>query len=162
MRMLFETLLPGRVDNTVRGLKLPYYVFAGLAMISTVRSCIHLLSSDGGAGTIAGLDLTVAGAEGIVFAFALWGSSQLLFAIVQLLVVWRYRSLVPFMYLMLVLEILLREWVGATKPVAFAHTPPGAIGNQLVLPLAVLMLALSLWSAYPKKGAPHQGHAEVE
>ena len=66
----------------------------------------------------------------------------------QLLVVFRYRSFVPFMYLMLMLEVLLRELVGKTKPVTFAHTPPGAIGNQLILPLAALMLGLAFWSAY--------------
>jgi hypothetical protein len=146
MNVLYGILLPAKIDNTLRGWKLPYYVFVVYALISTVRSCIHLLSPDGGAGTIAGMDLSVAGANGIIFAFALWGSSQLLFAILQLLVVVRYRSLVPFMYLMLILEVLLRELVGHMKPVTFAHTPPGAIGNQLVLPLAALMLILSLWS----------------
>ena len=147
MVKIFETLLPAKIDNVVRGTKIPLYVFALYAIVSTVRSCIHLLSPDGGAGTIAGMDLSVAGADGIIFAFALWGSSQLLFALIQLLVVVRYKSLVPLMYLMLMLEVLLREFVGATKPVTFAHTPPGAIGNQLVLPLAALMLVLSLWSA---------------
>jgi hypothetical protein len=148
LKNLFEILLPAKIDNVIRGSKIPFYVFALYAIVSTVRSLIHLLSPDGGAGTIAGMDLSVVGADGIIFAFALWGSSQLLFAIIQLLVVWRYKSLVPFMYLMLALEVLLRELVGAMKPVIFAHTPPGAIGNQLILPLAVLMLALSLWSAY--------------
>jgi hypothetical protein len=148
MKKLFEILLPSKIDNTIRGWKLPFYVFAVYAIVSTVRSCIHLLSPDGGAGTIAGMNLSVAGADGIIFAFALWGSSQLLFAIIQLLVVFRYRSWVPFMYLMLILEVLLRELVGQMKPVTFMHTPPGAIGNQLILPLAVLMLGLSLWSAY--------------
>jgi hypothetical protein len=38
------------------------------------------------------------------------------------------------------------------KPVTFAHTPPGAIGNQLVLPLAALMLAWSVWSVTRQKG----------
>lgn len=147
MKKLFGILLPAKIDNTIRGMKLPFYVFALYAVISTMRSCIHLLSPDGGAGSIAGMDLSVAGADGIIFAFALWGSSQLLFAVIQLLVVVRYRSLVPFMYVMLILEVLLRELVGHMKPVTFAHTPPGAIGNQVVLPLALLMLALSLWSA---------------
>jgi len=146
MKKLFEIILRAKIDNTLRGWKLPLYVFALYAMISTVRSCIHLLSPDGGAGSIAGMDLSVAGADGIIFAFALWGSSQLLMAIIQLLVVIRYRSLVPFMWLMLILEVLLRELVGAMKPVTFAHTPPGAIGNQLILPLAVIMLGLALWS----------------
>ena len=152
MKKLFETLLPAKIDNTLRGWKLPFYIFALYALVSAVRSCIHLLSPDGGAGTIAGMDLSVAGADGIIFAFALWGSSQVLFAIIQLLVVIRYRSLIPFMWLMLALEVLLRELVGKMKPVTFAHTPPGAIGNQLILPLAALMLGLSLWSATRQQG----------
>jgi hypothetical protein len=146
MKSIFEILLPTKIDNVIRGTKIPFYIFALYAIISTVRSCIHLLSSDGGAGTIAGMDLSVAGADGIIFAFALWGSSQLLFALIQLLAVIRYRSLIPFMWLMLALEVLLRELVGAMKPVTFAHTPPGAIGNQIILPLAVVMVVWSLWS----------------
>jgi hypothetical protein len=152
MKAIFEILFPAKADNTIRGWKLPFYVFILVAVISTVRSFIHLLSPDGGAGSIAGMDLSVAGASGIIFAFALWGSSQLLMSIVQLLVIFRYRSLVPFMYLMLILEILLRELVGHMKPVTFAHTPPGAIGNQIMLPLAILMLALSLWSGMKSAG----------
>jgi len=148
MKTILEIILPPEIDNTLRGMKLPFYVFVLFAIISIVRSCIHLLSPDGGASSIAGMDLSVAGADGIIFAFALWGSSQLLFALIQLLVVFRYRALVPLMYVMLILEVLLRELVGYMKPVTFAHPPPGAIGNQVTLPLAVLMLVLSLWSAY--------------
>jgi hypothetical protein len=147
MKNALETLLPTQADNTIRGMKLPFYVFAAIAVLSTVRSCIHLLAPDGGAGSIAGMDLAVPGAAGIIFAFALWGSAQLIYAIIQLVVVFRYRSLVPFMYLLLILETLLRTLVGRMKPVTFAHTPPGAIANQIILPLAVVMLALALWSA---------------
>ena len=146
MKKIFEILLPAKVDNVLRGSQIPLYVFALLAILGTVRSLIHVFSSDGGAGSIAGMDLTVQGADGIIFAFALWGSSQLLFALIQLLVVFRYRSLVPFMWVMSALEVLLRELVGKMTPVTFAHTPPGAIGNQILLPLAVFMLVLSLWS----------------
>lgn len=144
MTALLSTLLPANVDNTVPGMKLPVYVFAFIAVLSAVRSSIHLLAPDGGAGSIAGMNLKVEGARGIVFAFALWGSAQLIYAIVQLTVAFRYRSLVPFMYLLLILEVLLRMLVGKMKPVEFAHTPPGAIGNYVMLPLAALMLALSL------------------
>jgi len=150
MKTFFEILLPAKIDNVIRGTKIPFYIFALYAIVSTVRSCIHLLSPDGGAGTIAGMDLSVAGADGIIFAFALWGSSQLLFALIQLLAVIRYRSLIPFMWLMLALEVLLRELVGAMKPVTFAHTPPGAIGNQIILPLAVVMVVWSLRSGSKK------------
>src|SRR5208283_5949902 len=91
-------------------------------------------------------DLSVAGANGIVFAFALWGSAQLIYALIQLVVAFRYGSLVPFLYLLLILETLLRVLVGHMKPVTFQHTPPGAIGNYVTLPLAALMLVWSLWT----------------
>lgn len=144
---MWTILFPRTVDGTIRGSRVPTYVFAAYAIVSMVRSLIHLLAPDGGAGSIAGLDLSVAGADGIVFAFGLWGSSQLLFALVQVLVVVRYRSLVPLMYVMLILETLLRQLVGTIKPVSFAHVPPGAFLNDVVLVVAIAMLALSLWSA---------------
>jgi hypothetical protein len=139
---LLAKLLPQPAHNQATGWKLPYYLFPLIAILSTIRSCIHLLAPDGGAGSIAGLDLSVPGGSGIIFAFALWGSAQLIYALIQLAVAFRYRSLVPAMYLLLIFETLLRILVGRTKPVQFAHTPPGAIGNQIILPLAILMLLL--------------------
>jgi hypothetical protein len=144
MKNAFEALLPAQADNTIRGMRLPVYVFTLIAIVSLVRSCIHLLAPDGGAGSIAGMNLAVDGAGGIIFAFALWGSAQLMYAVIQLVVAFRYRSLVPFMYVLLMVETLLRQLVGHMKPVTFAHTPPGAIGNYVILPLAGLMLGLSL------------------
>src|SRR5579862_8626677 len=132
MRNLFSVLLPAGAGNIIQGFKPPVYVFAFIAIVSTVRSCIHLLAPDGGAGSIAGLDLTVAGADGIVFAFALWGSAQLVYALVQLVVAFRYRSLIPLMYVLLIVELMLRILVGRMKPVHFAHTPPGATANWVL------------------------------
>jgi hypothetical protein len=146
MKVFFEFLLPPVADNSIRGMKFPVYLFMLIAVVSTVRSCIHLLAPDGGAGSIAGMDLSVAGAPGIIFSFALWGSAQLIYAFVQLVVAFRYRSLVPFLYVLLFVETLLRMLVGRMKPVTFAHTPPGAYANYVMLPLAALMLILSLVS----------------
>jgi hypothetical protein len=147
MKTLLNTLLPAKADNTIRGMKLPVYVFSVIAIISTVRSLIHLLTPDSGAGSIAGIDFARAGKSGTIFGFGLWGSAQLIYALIQLAVVSRYRSLVPFMYVLLILETLLRVFVGHAKPVPFVHTAPGKAGNAFFLPLSVFMLALSLWSA---------------
>ena len=92
------------------------------------------------------MDLSVAGARGIIFAFALWGSAQLVYAVIQWLVILRYRSLVPLMWAVQFLETLLRVLVGHMKPVTFAHTPPGAFQNYVYLPLTLVMLAVCLWS----------------
>ena len=132
-------------------MKLPAYVFGVIAGLSTARSLIHLLAHDGGAGSIAGIDLAKAGKSGTLFGFGLWGSAQLLYALIQVVVVSRYRSLVPLMYVLLILETLLRAFAGRTKPVPLTRTPPGATGNAVILPLAVCMLALSLASAGSRK-----------
>ncbi len=142
MRHILATLLPAQADNKIRGMKGPVYLFTLIALVSLVRSCIHVFAPDGGAGSIAGMDLSVAGAPEIVFSFALWGTAQLIYALIQLVVAFRYRSLIPFMYLLLILETLLRELVGHLKPVTFAHRPPGVIGDYVILPLATLMLVL--------------------
>jgi len=116
--------------------------FAVIVLVSMIRSLIHIFAPDGGAGSIAGIDLTVTGAQGIVFAFGLWGSSQFLMSLFKLLVIIRYRSLIPLMYLFVILEIILRIIIGGIKPVEFQHIPPGAIGNWVILPLAALMFTL--------------------
>lgn len=103
-----------------------------------------MFAPDGGAASIAGMELPAVGASGVVFAFALWGSAQLVYAVIQLTVAFRYRSLVPAMYVLLFFETLLRMLVGHLKPVAFSHTPPGAIANYVMLPLCVAMVALCL------------------
>jgi hypothetical protein len=143
MKQFFEFLLPPVVDNAIRGLKFPAYLFMLIAVVSTARSCIHVFAPDGGAGSIAGMDLSVAGASGIIFSFALWGTAQLIYAFIQLAVAFRYRSLISAMYLLLFVETLLRMMVGHMKPVTFAHTPPGAYANYVLLPVAALMIILS-------------------
>jgi hypothetical protein len=72
------------------------------------------------------------------------GGSQLVLGILQLIIAFRYSIFVPLMYVLLIIEILLRMLVGAIKAVAFDHVPPGAVGNYLFLVISVLMLVL-LW-----------------
>ena len=146
MKKILEILLPTKADNTLRGSKWPLYLFILVAVIGAVRSCIHIFSQDGGAGSIAGMDMAVTGANEVIFAFALWGSAQLIYALLQWVVILRYRSLVPLMWFVQFLETLGRMLVGRIKPVTFAHTPPGAYQNYIYLALAALMLGLSLWS----------------
>jgi len=151
MKTIFEFFLPAKADNTIRGSKLPFYIFLVVALVGSVRSFIHILSPDGGAGSIAGMDLSVTGANGIIFAFALWGSAQLIYALLQWMVILRYRSLVPFMWLVQLMETLLRMLVGQIKPVTFAHVPPGAIGNYVYLAVSALILAFYVWEAFNQK-----------
>jgi len=85
------------------------------------------------------------GAESsVISVFALWGLSQLLIAIVMLIAALRYRSMVPLLYLFLVVEYSARICIGIFKPLETLQTPPGAIGNLVLFGAAMLGMFLSL------------------
>lgn len=137
-------IFPKQVDNNFQGHKIAAIIFLLITLFTIARSCIHIFAPDGGAGSIAGIDVSVAGGSNVVSMFAFWGLSQLLIGFVYLVVYFRYKSLIPFMYLLILLEYSGRIVLGYIKPLVVTHTPPGAIGDYVLLPLAVLMLILSL------------------
>lgn len=145
--------MPKVATNTLRGSKIPLYLFVVIAAIGLGRSLIHIFAPDGGAGSIAGMDLSVSGADEVVFAFALWGSAQLIYAVLQWIVILRYRSLVPLMWAVQLLETCGRMLAGSLKPVVFSHTPPGAAQNYIYLVLSIAMIALSVWTARKSQSA---------
>ncbi|MDP3306043.1 MAG: hypothetical protein Q8S15_08215 [Erysipelotrichaceae bacterium] len=140
---MIHRIFPSSADNHYYGHKIADLFFTFIAIVSLGRSLIHVFLPDGGAGVIAGLDLSLS-QENIVFAFGLWGVSQVIYALIQLLVAFRYKSLIPLMYILLIVETLGRMMIGVIKPPILFHTPPGGIGNWLLLPIAMIMLYLSL------------------
>jgi hypothetical protein len=144
-RVTVGKILPKTADNGYMGHPIARWAFLALSIVSIGRSCIHLFSADGGAGSIAGIDLANGGAESIVFTFALWGLSQLIYGLIQLLVALRYRTLIPLMYLFLIFETIGRMLIGHFKPPVLLHVPPGGTADWILLPVAVVLLGLSLW-----------------
>ena len=57
---------------------------------------------------------------------------------------WRYRSLIPLMWLFILFEWTGRLLLGWVKPFETAGTAPGAIGNLVIPPIALTMFVLSL------------------
>jgi hypothetical protein len=127
------------------GPQIPYYFLVLIAVVSTLRSMIHMFFPDGGAGVIAGINVSVEGGTNIIAIFGQWGASQLILAFIYWLVILRFRSLTPLMLAVIVLEQLLRIGVGQIKPLVVAAPPPGAIGSELILPIALIALVWSLW-----------------
>jgi hypothetical protein len=140
---MIERLLP-RADDPYSGSRWSLGFLILVTVMSTARSLIHLLAPDGGAHTIAGITLDVAGGPNIVALFGQWGASQLVLACLHWVVVLRYRFLVPAMLAIIVLEQLLRILAGRLKPLILDSPPPGAYGTYVVLGLALIFLAIEL------------------
>ena len=104
----FRAILPEQHDE-YRGTKASFWFLVALNVIITVRSLIHMLAGDGGANSIAGLDVDGEQGGNLISIFSTWGLSQLLLALTTWAVVARYRLLVR---LMLALNFF--DW-GATR-----------------------------------------------
>ncbi len=110
--------------------------------VIVVRSCIHFFSSDGGANSIAGIDISLEGGDNIVAIFHQWGAMQLLLVLVLYVLFFRYPGLTPLIALTLVIEPVFRLISGKIMPVTTEGTPPGeALNGVSFYVLAALFIA---------------------
>ena len=145
-------ILPPLITNVFPGRRLALWLFIPLMLVTLWRSQHHLLAADGGAQSIAHIPLNAysePAAATIVGLFALWGLSQLILAFLQLLVLLRYRSMIPLFYLLTLIEYGVRAlYVPALRPIPTTATAPGAVING---PMAAVSLALLLLSIWPRR-----------
>ena len=145
-------ILPPVVTNVFPGRRLALWLFVPLMLVTLWRSQHHLLAADGGAQSIAHIPLNAysePAAATIVGLFALWGLSQLILAFLQLLVLLRYRSMIPLFYLLSLIEYSVRaSYIPAFRPIPTTATAPGAVIN---VPIAAVSLALLLLSIWPRR-----------
>jgi hypothetical protein len=147
---MFETMFPKQLTNDYQGSLIAKRVFLLVTIVTIGRSFIHAFAPYGGAQSIATIPLdsfTQNGAAAVILIFALWGLSQLLLGFIFIVVLWRYQTLIPFMYLLVIVEYMMRILLGTLKPMEITGTAPGGVGNYIVVPLASIMLFLSLRSS---------------
>jgi hypothetical protein len=115
------------------------------------RSTIHLVASDGGANSIAGIDVSVAGGDNIIAIFHQWGATQLLLALFLVLLFFRYPGLTPLILLSLAMDPVVRAIAGQFKAVTAAGTPPGESLNWIVFYFISALFIASLVEKKSKK-----------
>ena len=119
--------------------------------VIVVRSCIHFFSSDGGANSIAGIDISVEGGDNIVAIFHQWGAMQLLLVLLLYVLFFRYPGLTPLIALTLVIEPIFRLISGKIMPVTAEGTPPGEALNGVSFYVLVVLLIASLIERAPNE-----------
>lgn len=140
-------ILPKSIDNTYSGNVIARGFFYLIILFTVVRSLIHILAPDGGAMSIATIPLNTyssAATNTVIYLFGVWGLSQLLMGAIYLIVALKYRSLIPLMYIFIVVEYGMRIIIGHMKPIITVGTAPGVVGNYILVPLGILMFLLSI------------------
>ncbi len=146
---MLNRIFPQRIDNTYRGHPLALWLLVPVVVMKTGIALGTIFNGRAAAQSADGIPLDsfgAGGAEAVVALFAIWGLSQLVFSVLGVLALTRYRAMVPFMFVLLLLEHLARKWVLLVKPIATTGTPPGLYINLGLLVLMIVGLALSLRS----------------
>ena len=126
---MFENLLPKTVTNEYRGARIAKWVSIAVTAMTVGRSLAHMFLPDGGAQSIATIPLdaySTGASAAVIGMFAQWGLTQLMFGLLYVVVLWRYRSLIPLMWLFILFEWTGRLLLGFFKPFETAGTAPGS------------------------------------
>jgi len=153
MKHVLNRLFPAQLDNIFRGKRIALWLFYPLTAMTLWRSQHHIFAPDGGAQSIATIPLdtyTQGGAQGIITIVALWGLAQLAMGLIMLMALIRYKSMIPLLWLFIILEYGGRRLIGIYQPIEIVETAPGAVANYVLPIVALVMLVLALW---PEKNA---------
>lgn len=146
-RML-NRIFPQQFDNNYRGHKLALWLFALLVLMKLGISLSSIFDTYNVVRSADGIPLdtfTTGGAETVVSITTLLGLSQLLLASFGVLALIRYRAMVPFMYVLLLVEYFAKKWIQLLKPIVRTGTPPATYVNVVLISLLLAGLVLSLW-----------------
>jgi hypothetical protein len=137
-------LFPPSTNGDYRGAHNAAWVLMLAAVLEFVPGCIHYFLPDGGAGVIAGLDLSH-NRQVVVGVFAWVGAMQIPLALMLFLIGWRYRTFVTLGLSMVILTRTLMSidaWL--LKGAGTDHRPPEHYASPVAVVVALVFLALSL------------------
>jgi hypothetical protein len=150
---MFNPLFPQRADNAYRGYKFALWLFVLVVLLKFAVSLNSIFNGRFMASSGDGIPLdrfTPAGSQTVVALFAFWGLIYLMVCLLCLLVLVRYRTLIPCMFALLLLEHLARILVLHLLPIAQTGLGGGILGISPFpygfLAMITIGLALSLRS----------------
>jgi hypothetical protein len=144
---MLERIFPKQFDNSFRGHFLAVWLF-GIAMLMELAMGTNSLVNTRTVASLADaipLDrYSNGGAETVIALFALAGLFRVLLAIQGLLVVVRYRSMIPFMFLVLLILHLGSKVLLVIHPIARSGVPSAQLGSAFVyLIIAMLFIGFA-------------------
>ena len=151
---MLNKIFPLVADNNFNGHKIALWGFILFTLLMTLRSILHMFFEKYGFHEIANF-LPIEGDPDpmllIYRFFSLWGFVQLIFCLVCWVVIFRYRALIPLMYLLWLFEWgfrtfgypLIREDITIQGIYTLGATP-GEVGAPYATFLLIILFSLSL------------------
>ena len=143
---MLDWILPKTFDNTYRGHRLAIWLLVPVVVMKTGIALATIFNGRNAAQSADGIALDsfgAAGAEAVVALFAIWGLAQLVFSVWGVLALTRYRSMIPLVFVLLLVEHLARKWILLVKPIARTGAAPGGYVNLALLGAMIAGVALA-------------------
>jgi len=119
-------IFPKQIDNHYRGHKFALWLFYPITFMNVAIALVGIFASDGGAQSADGIPLDTFGAGGaqaVVPVVAHLGLAKLLLGLLFVLALFRYRSMIPLMYVLIVVDYLGHKGILLLKPNVSVGTP---------------------------------------
>ena len=159
--MMLTRLFPKHIDNEYRGHVLAIWLLVPLALLKFLQGAnvAGLLGTGNSRQVLETVDHVPVGAfpaeaaSQLIFLFAAWGLGVFILGLLGLIVLLRYRAMLPLMYLLLVIEQVGRQALATIhldQPfVSLAASPANLINWGFLAALAIGLL-LSLTGRRPR------------
>ena len=151
---MFDKLLPRPIDNRYSGSKIALWFFGLITFGQILQSVMVLANGYSTAQSADGIPMETypaAAAQTILALFLIGSLRRLIISLLCAVVLVRYRSAVPLMFVALGLNYLGGQVIFQFVPVDRVGTPPGVVVTPVMFGLTVVGLALSLW----RRGGSH-------
>lgn len=144
---MFARLLPDRLDAAYSGHRLGLWLFGLVVAVLCLQSTMSVVAAPSILQSADGIPLTryaPDAAQTVVALFALLGFAKLLLPLLGVVVLARYRSAVPAMFVALLVARLGAQVVLRVHPIARVGSSPGVVVNRVLLALTLIGVVLSL------------------
>src|SRR5262245_63488258 len=129
---MLDRIFPPQFDNAYRGHRLALWLFGLLVVVRLGIALGSILNGYQAASSADGIPLDTfppAASQAVVTLFALLGLVHLMLLLVCILALVRYRTMIPLMFVLLLLEYLCRRLVLLLMPIAGTGAAPGLLIN---------------------------------
>ena len=151
---MFDRLFPQPINNKYFGSTIALWLFGLIVFLHILQSVMVIANGYSIAQSADGIPLETyspAAAQTILAIFMVSSLRRLIISLICAVVLFRYRSAVPLMFVVLGLSYLGGQVIFQFVPIVRVGTPPGVVVNLIMFGLTIVGLALSLW----RRSGPH-------
>ena len=151
---MFDRLFPQPINNKYFGSTIALWLFGLIVFLHILQSVMVIANGYSIAQSADGIPLetySAAAAQTILAIFMVSSLRRLIISLICAVVLFRYRSAVPLMFVVLGLSYLGGQVIFQFVPIVRVGTPPGVVVNLIMFGLTIVGLALSLW----RRSGPH-------